>query len=184
MTRIRNVPKVSVPRIPRGAEAHHALAHLGGEQMKEDILLDGQCAVQRAGARAAAEDGSPHPAPAHFVDNLAGLHGHAHILRYCSGGNVGGAIDHQVAVVADPGLEPWQRLGRGAFNLLAGALEFAAVAGAGDDAQVLVPRGQAAQVGAYRVEREVALIGANQVDSGVDVHGDRVQRRSFQACPR
>src|SRR5271165_965565 len=54
--------------------------------MEEDILLNGQRAVQRARARAAAEDRSPHPASAHLFDDPIGLRGHAHILKYCSGG--------------------------------------------------------------------------------------------------
>src|ERR1039458_723881 len=54
--------------------------------MQEHILLNGQCTVQGAGTRAAAEDRSPHPAPARFFNHLASLQRHAHILRYCSGG--------------------------------------------------------------------------------------------------
>src|ERR1700720_2969911 len=54
--------------------------------MKEYILLDCQCAVQRAITRAAAKDRSPHPARAHVFDDLVRLGRHAHILRYCSGG--------------------------------------------------------------------------------------------------
>ena len=48
MTRIRNVPKVSVPRNQVALKRDHAFAHLGGEQVKKYILLDGQCAVERA----------------------------------------------------------------------------------------------------------------------------------------
>jgi hypothetical protein len=117
--------------------------------------------------------------PRTLSTTVLGVGGHAHILKILQRRNVGGAIDHQVAFIADPGLEPGQRLGRGAFNLLSGARELAAVAGAGDNAQVLVPCGQAAQVRAYRAERKVALIGAHQVDSRVDVHGDRIHREAF-----
>src|ERR1019366_4852124 len=54
--------------------------------MEEDILLDGERAVQSAIARAAAKDGPPDAAGAQLVDHLVGLNGHAHILKYCSGG--------------------------------------------------------------------------------------------------
>ena len=43
-------------QVPCRAEAHHALADLCREQVEEDILLDGESAVQGAVARAAAED--------------------------------------------------------------------------------------------------------------------------------
>src|SRR5208337_294726 len=33
---------------PSGAEVDHAFANFGGKQMEEDILLDGECTVQRA----------------------------------------------------------------------------------------------------------------------------------------
>jgi hypothetical protein len=60
-------------QVPRSAEAHHALAHLCREEMKKDVLLDGERAMQRAVARAAAKDRSPHPARAHLFDNLVCL---------------------------------------------------------------------------------------------------------------
>ena len=41
-------PEGQRAQVPCGAEADHALADFGGEQMKEDILLDGESAVQRA----------------------------------------------------------------------------------------------------------------------------------------
>ena len=45
------------------------------------------------------------------------------------------------------------------------ALELAAVARAGDDAQLRIPRGQAAEVRANRAEREIAFLGVNQIDA-------------------
>jgi hypothetical protein len=41
-------PEGQRAQVPCGAEADHALANFGGKQMEEDVLLDGQCAVQRA----------------------------------------------------------------------------------------------------------------------------------------
>src|SRR5271168_268192 len=93
------------------------------------------------------------------------------------GWDVGGAIDHELAIIIDPGLEPRQRLRRRAFDLLAGAFEFAAVTRAGDDAKIFVPGGETAEVGAYRVEREEAFLGANQVDARLDIHGYRVHSK-------
>jgi hypothetical protein len=41
-------PKGKRAKVPCSAEADHALANFGGKQVQEDILLDGECAVQRA----------------------------------------------------------------------------------------------------------------------------------------
>src|SRR5579864_2442938 len=62
--------------------------------------------------------------------------------------NVGRAIDQQIAVVIDPNALPRKRLGRRTFDLLSILIEFAAMAGARDDAKLLFPRRQTTQVGA------------------------------------
>src|SRR5271165_3351747 len=54
--------------------------------MEEDVLLDGERAVQRAVSGAAAKHGLPHSASAHFGYDVLGPRGHAQILKYCSGG--------------------------------------------------------------------------------------------------
>src|SRR6266567_746061 len=54
--------------------------------MEENILLDGQRAVKRTVAGAAAEHGSPHAAGADLVHHLGRFDRHAQILKYCSGG--------------------------------------------------------------------------------------------------
>src|ERR1035441_10914624 len=79
-------PECERAQIPCCAETHHALADFSREQVEENILLDGQRAVQRTRARSAAKDRSPHTASAHLLDDSACLRGHTHILRYCNGG--------------------------------------------------------------------------------------------------
>src|SRR3989442_8671692 len=46
-------------QVPGRAEAEHAPPHLGGEKMKEDVLLDSERPVQRAGTGSAAENRAP-----------------------------------------------------------------------------------------------------------------------------
>ena len=93
--------------------------------------------------------------------------------------DVGGAIDHEIAFVADPGFEPGQRFGCWALDFFSVASKFAAVAGAGDDAEFLVPCGETAEVGADGVEGEEALGGAHEIDTGGGVEGDRVDGEVF-----
>ena len=94
--------------------------------------------------------------------------------------DVGRAIDHEIAFVADPGFEPGQRFGSGALDFFSVAFEFAAVAGAGDDAEFLVPCGEAAEVGADGVEGEEALGCADEVDACVGIEGDGVYGEVFR----
>src|SRR5215469_8818667 len=75
---------------------------------------------------------------------------HEGIARQC--GNVGGAIDEQIAVVVEPDSFPGKRLGRRSFDLFPARFELAAVAGTGNDAQLLLPRGEASQVRADRAQ--------------------------------
>ena len=70
------------------------------------------------------------------------VHGHAHILRNCSGG-----MSVERSTIRSPSsltqvLSQGSGLGAGPSIFSSGALEFTAVAGARDDAQVLVPCGQ------------------------------------------
>src|ERR1035437_7997311 len=71
---------------PGDIKADHPLANFGGEQMQEDVLLNGQRAMQRACTRATAEDRAPHSATAQPFDDPVLLRWHAHILRHCRGG--------------------------------------------------------------------------------------------------
>src|ERR1700745_2493461 len=57
--------------------------------------------------------------------------------------NVGRAIDHQIAIVIQPGTFPRERLRSRPFDLLPVLLELAAVARACNDAQLLLPCCQA-----------------------------------------
>src|SRR5215469_12050230 len=83
--------------------------------------------------------------------------------------HVGRAIDQQIAVVVDPDSLPRQRLGRRAFDLLATLLELAAMAGAGNHLQFLLPCSQASEVRAHRAQREVAFLQMNDVNLVVNV---------------
>src|SRR5437660_11529188 len=63
--------------------------------------------------------------------------------------NIRRAIDQQIAVVIDPHALPRKRLGCRTFDLLSALLKLAAMARTGDYAQFLLPRRQAAKVGAH-----------------------------------
>ncbi len=185
MTRIRNVPSVSVPRYQVALKLQHAAcAPWWRTRCRNTILLDGQRAVQRAGSGAAAEDRSPHSGPAQIVEIVDNGFRHAHTLTNSMGRMVDRTVDHQIAFVAEPGLQPRQRLGRRTFDLLPVAFELAAVARAGDDAQLRLPRGQAAEMSADRTQGEKTFLGVDQINSGVHVQGDGIQRDSFRAFPR
>src|SRR5579871_91619 len=89
--------------------------------------------------------------------------------------NISGAIDEEIAIIVDPHAFPGKWLRRGSFDLLSTLLELAAVAGAGDDAQLLLPRREASEVSADSAEREVAFLRVDDVDAVVDVERDRVE---------
>src|SRR5438046_10335108 len=71
---------------------------------------------------------------------------HEGIARQCR--NIGRTIYQQIVVVVDPNELPGKRLGRRSFDLLPTLLEFAAMTWTRDDAQLLLPRRQATEVGA------------------------------------
>src|SRR5215469_17257882 len=61
-------------QIPGRAEAEHASAHLRGEQVQKDVLLDCQRAVQRAGSGTAAENRTPNSACAQLLEVVRYVH--------------------------------------------------------------------------------------------------------------
>src|SRR5207245_2540151 len=86
----------------------------------------------------------------------------------------GGAVHHQVALVANPGPQPGQWLGRGALNCFTFTLELAAMTRTGNDAQLGLPYGQTSQMGADRAQCEEPFVGVDEVYAGVDIQGDRI----------
>src|SRR5579884_4236466 len=99
---------------------------------------------------------------------------HERIPSHCR--HITGAVDEQVAILADPDTLPRKRLGRRALDFFPALFELAAVAWTRDDAQLLFPRREAAKVRAYSAEREVSFLRMNNVDTVVDVERDRVER--------
>src|SRR5579863_4173581 len=87
-------------------------------------------------------------------------------------GNGGGAIDHEVAVVTQPGLQPRQGLGRGAGELLAFSAEAAAVARAGNHTELGFPGRQASEMRADCVERKVSLGDVDEINASGGVERD------------
>ena len=99
------------------------------------------------------------------------------------GRNVSEAVHQQIAIVVQPDTFPRQRSGCRAFDLVARLVailgvnvELASVAGASDDPQLWLPGRKTSEMRAHRTQREVALLGVNDVDSRVRVKRDRVQR--------
>src|SRR6266566_9265367 len=79
-------PKRQRSQIPGRTEAHHPLAHLCGEQVQEDVLLDRHRTMEGACARTAAENCSPHPRPPQLVEIALRHVRHGYTLTNCMGG--------------------------------------------------------------------------------------------------
>ena len=54
-------PERERAQIPGRSEAEHATPHFGREKVQEDVLLDGESAMEGAGSGAAAKHGAPDP---------------------------------------------------------------------------------------------------------------------------
>ncbi len=114
MTRIRNVPERQRAQVPGGAEAHHALANLG--RQKDAGRYSAGWPAHDAACSSPCRCGTPIATPgSRALCRSSGrrFKGMFRSSEYCSGRDIGGAIDHQVAFVAYPGLEPGSGLGAG-----------------------------------------------------------------------
>src|ERR1019366_9688948 len=76
-----------------------------------------------------------------------------------------GAIHEKIAFVADRRIKPHQGPRRRSFDLAAIAIEFAAMAGAGDNPQFRFPGSQATQMSAHRGHRVNSLGSVDNVDA-------------------
>ena len=74
--------------VPGGAELQHPGADLGGEEVEEEILLDGERAMQRAVTGAATEDGAIDPVLLNLLHDFFCLSGHSQGLKFL--GTAGG----------------------------------------------------------------------------------------------
>src|ERR1700674_3729552 len=167
-TRIRNAPRLSVPRNQVTWKARDRLRILTEDRCRKTF-----CWMARARCRFMA------PKPLRNTDRHTRV---SRKLARCvsrefamSGshklllGERFGTVYQQISFVADPRFEPNQGTGRGAFDLAAVAIKLAAVAGARDDSQLRFPGGQAAQVGAHRRHRVEALGAMHDLDAGLQV---------------
>ena len=111
------------------------------------------------------------------------LDGHAQILRILQWWDVGGAIDHQVAIIAHPGPEPRQGLGAGPSIFTPVRVNSLPWQGHLMMPKLLVPCGQAAQVGAHGAQRKEAFFRAHQVDCLNWRPSSQSLPRSFSGLP-
>ncbi len=137
--------------------------------------------MEIAVAGAAAEDGAPDPVFAHLFEQLINRIRHAQTLTSCliaialprSTMRLPSSLSHMRS--------QGKGLGAGPSIFTPSLLELAAVAGAGNDAEVRLVSRQAAEVGTDGREREETFRRAHHVDGRLRVEGDRIRRDSGPA---
>src|SRR5487761_2180784 len=91
-------------------------------------------------------------------------------------GDLLGTVDLKIAIVVDPGFQPWQRLGRRTVESDPVDMELAAMAWAGDDAELRFPRGEASQMRADGRQRVNPLLLVHDVDPSLQIRRYRIGR--------
>ena len=75
-------PEGEGSEVPGGAELQHSGADFGGEEVEEEVLLDGEGAMQRTVPGTATEDGAVHPVLLDLLHEFFYFSGHSLGLKF------------------------------------------------------------------------------------------------------